>query len=53
MSLAVLMLVSQLDFASAAVQVYNIKGSNLASDNIFGNRPDSYVKVWCGSSYGG
>ncbi len=53
MSLAVLMLPSQLDFASAAVRVYNIKGSNLASDNIFGNRPDPYVKVWCGSSYGG
>ncbi len=52
-SLAVLMLLSQLDFASAAVRVYNIKGSNLASDNIFGNRPDPYVKVWCGSSYGG
>ncbi|KAL1276271.1 hypothetical protein QQF64_035894 [Cirrhinus molitorella] len=53
MSLAVLMLVSQLDSASAAVRVYNIQANNLAADNMFGSRPDPYVKIWCGSSYGG
>ncbi|ROL46788.1 Perforin-1 [Anabarilius grahami] len=53
MSLAVLMLVSQQDFANAAVRVYNMQATNLAASNMFGSKPDPYVKVWCGSSYGG
>jgi len=51
-SLAVLMLVSQLDSASAAVRVYDLRGKDLTGDP-FGNFPDPYVKVWCGSSFGG
>ncbi|RXN04051.1 C2 domain-containing At1g53590-like protein [Labeo rohita] len=53
MSLAVLMLVSQLNFANAAVRVYSVQASNLAANNMFGSKPDPYVKIWCGSSYGG
>ncbi|XDV24516.1 hypothetical protein PO909_028658 [Leuciscus waleckii] len=51
-SLAVLMLVSQLDSASAAVRVFGLYARDLTGDP-FGNFPDPYVKVWCGSSFGG
>ncbi|ROI15286.1 Perforin-1 [Anabarilius grahami] len=51
MSLAVLMLASQLDFASAAVRVFGLNAKGLGGDLI--GRPDAYVKVWCGSTYGG
>ncbi|XDV24515.1 hypothetical protein PO909_028657, partial [Leuciscus waleckii] len=50
-SLAVLMLASQLDFA-AAVRVFGIRASGLDSD-AFGNFPDPFLKVWCGSAFGG
>ncbi|RXN13461.1 C2 domain-containing At1g53590-like protein [Labeo rohita] len=53
MSLAVLMLVFQLNFANAAVRVHSVQASNLAANNMFGSKPDPYVKIWCGSSYGG
>ncbi|XP_073802829.1 uncharacterized protein isoform X2 [Danio rerio] len=46
---AVLMLSSQLDFAKAAVVLSGLKGSNLPGDAL-GNKPDPYVKIWCGSS---
>ncbi|KAK9975697.1 hypothetical protein ABG768_020935 [Culter alburnus] len=52
MSLAVLMLASQLDVVSAAVQVYGLYAKDLTGDAA-GNHPDPYVKVWCGSSFGG
>ncbi|KAF4114797.1 hypothetical protein G5714_005020 [Onychostoma macrolepis] len=51
-SLAVLMLVSQLDFASAAVRVFGLHARDLTGDPA-GNNPDPYVKVWCGSNFGG
>ncbi|KAK7129711.1 hypothetical protein R3I93_019377 [Phoxinus phoxinus] len=51
-SLAVLMLASQLDSASAAVRVFGLHARDLTGDP-FGNYPDPYVKVWCGSSFGG
>uniref|UniRef100_A0A8C2EQG0 Si:ch211-240l19.6 n=1 Tax=Cyprinus carpio TaxID=7962 RepID=A0A8C2EQG0_CYPCA len=51
-SLAVLMLVSQLDFASAGVRVFGLHARDLTGDPA-GNKPDPYVKVWCGSAYGG
>ncbi|KAL0196322.1 hypothetical protein M9458_009894, partial [Cirrhinus mrigala] len=51
-TLAVLMLASQLDFASAAVRVYGLHASSLTGDP-FGNDPDPYVKVWCDSTSGG
>ncbi|KAK7129709.1 hypothetical protein R3I93_019375 [Phoxinus phoxinus] len=50
-SLAVLMLVSQLDSASAAVRVFGLHAKGLNGDVIL-NKPDPYVKVWCGSSSG-
>uniref|UniRef100_A0A8C1IB53 Si:ch211-240l19.7 n=2 Tax=Cyprinus carpio TaxID=7962 RepID=A0A8C1IB53_CYPCA len=49
-SLAVLMLVSQLDFSSAAVVLSGLKGTNLPGDAL-GNSPDPYVKIWCGGEY--
>ncbi|XP_067247005.1 perforin-1-like [Chanodichthys erythropterus] len=52
MSLAVLMLASQLDFASAAVRVFGLHARDLTGDPA-GNKPDPYVKVWCGSTFGG
>ncbi|ROL52556.1 Perforin-1 [Anabarilius grahami] len=52
MSLVVLMLASQLDVASAAVRVFGLHAKYLTGDP-FGNDPDPYVKVWCGSSFGG
>ncbi|XDV24511.1 hypothetical protein PO909_028655 [Leuciscus waleckii] len=51
-SLAVLMLVSQLDSASAAVRVFGLYARGLTGDAA-GNPPDPYLKVWCGSSFGG
>ncbi|XP_026065183.1 perforin-1-like [Carassius auratus] len=51
-SLAMLMLVSQLDFTSAAVRVFGLHASSLYGDPA-GNDPDPYVKVWCGSHFGG
>ncbi|XP_067284513.1 perforin-1-like [Pseudorasbora parva] len=51
-SLAVLMLASQLDFASAAVRVSGLHARDLTGDAA-GNKPDPYVKVWCGSTFGG
>ncbi|KAK9975705.1 hypothetical protein ABG768_020943 [Culter alburnus] len=51
MSLAMLMLASQLDFASAAVRVFGLNAKGLDGDFI--GRSDTYVKVWCGSTYGG
>ncbi|ROI15282.1 hypothetical protein DPX16_12834 [Anabarilius grahami] len=52
MSLAVLMLASQLDVVSAAVRVSSLYGRGLTGDP-FGNAPDPYVKVWCGSTFAG
>ncbi|KAK9975704.1 hypothetical protein ABG768_020942 [Culter alburnus] len=51
MSLAVLMLASQLDFASAAVRVFGLHARDII--DAAGNKPDPYVKVWCGSTFGG
>ncbi|NP_001076399.1 uncharacterized protein LOC799298 precursor [Danio rerio] len=51
-SLAVLMLASQLDFASASVRVFGLHARDLTGDP-FGNEPDPYVKVWCGAVSGG
>ncbi|XP_048012369.1 perforin-1-like [Megalobrama amblycephala] len=51
MSLLVLLLASQLDFASA-VRVFGLYARDLTGD-AFGNFPDPYVKVWCGSAFGG
>ncbi|XP_056311088.1 perforin-1-like [Danio aesculapii] len=51
-SLAVLMLVSQLDFASASVRVFGLYARDLTGDPA-GNKPDPYVKIWCGSTFGG
>ncbi|XDV24507.1 hypothetical protein PO909_028652 [Leuciscus waleckii] len=51
-SLAVLMLVSQLDSASAAVRLFGLHAKDLTGD-AFLNKPDPYVKVWCGSIFGG
>jgi len=51
-SLAVLVLVSQLDSASAAVRVFGLHARDLTGDAA-GNKPDPYLKVWCGSSFGG
>ncbi|XP_067284461.1 perforin-1-like [Pseudorasbora parva] len=50
-SLAVLMLASQLDFASAAVRVFGLHAKGLNGDTI--GKPDPFVKVWCGSTFGG
>ncbi|KAK2892968.1 hypothetical protein Q8A67_012956 [Cirrhinus molitorella] len=49
-SLVVLMLASQLDFSSAAVVLYDIHANDLSGDAA-GNRPDPYLKIWCGGSY--
>ncbi|XP_052411161.1 perforin-1 isoform X2 [Carassius gibelio] len=49
-SLTVLMLVSLLDFSSAAVVVSGLRGYNLPGDNL-GNAPDPYVKIFCGGEY--
>ncbi|XP_056101208.1 perforin-1-like [Rhinichthys klamathensis goyatoka] len=51
-SLAVLMLVSQLDSASAAVRVFGLSARDLTGD-VFENFLDPYLKIWCGSSFGG
>uniref|UniRef100_A0A8C2AI00 Si:ch211-240l19.6 n=1 Tax=Cyprinus carpio TaxID=7962 RepID=A0A8C2AI00_CYPCA len=51
-SLAALMLASQLDFTSAAVRVFGLHARDLTGDPA-GNDPDPYVKVWCGSYFGG
>ncbi|KAK7129710.1 hypothetical protein R3I93_019376 [Phoxinus phoxinus] len=51
-SLAVLMLASQLDSASAAVRVFGLHARDLTGDPL-GNKPDPYVKVWCGPTSGG
>ncbi|KAI2665529.1 Perforin-1 [Labeo rohita] len=51
-SLAVLMLASQFDFTSATVRVFNLHARDLTGDPA-GNKPDPYVKIWCGSSFGG
>ncbi|KAG1952614.1 perforin-1 [Pimephales promelas] len=51
-SLAVLMLVSQLDSASAAVRLFDLHAKDLSGDALL-NKPDPYVKVWCGSTFGG
>ncbi|KAK9975702.1 hypothetical protein ABG768_020940 [Culter alburnus] len=49
-SLAVLMLASQLNSASAAVVLYGLRARDLPGDAL-GNKPDPYVKMWCGGSY--
>lgn len=49
-SLAVLMLVSKLDFASAAVVVYDLHANDLSGDAA-PNKPDPYLKIWCGGSF--
>ncbi|XP_043093598.1 perforin-1-like [Puntigrus tetrazona] len=49
-SLVVLMLASQLDFSSAAVLVYDLHANNLSGDAA-GNKPDPYLKIWCGGSF--
>lgn len=51
-SLAVLMLASQFDFTSATVRVFGLHARDLTGDPA-GNKPDPYVKIWCGSSFGG
>ncbi|XDV24508.1 hypothetical protein PO909_028653 [Leuciscus waleckii] len=51
-SLAVLMLASQLDSASAAVRLFGLHAKDLTGDVLL-NKPDPYVKVWCGSIFGG
>uniref|UniRef100_A0A672SDB2 Si:ch211-240l19.6 n=1 Tax=Sinocyclocheilus grahami TaxID=75366 RepID=A0A672SDB2_SINGR len=51
-SLAVLMLVSLLDVASATVRVFGLHARDLTGDAA-GNKPDPYIKVWCGSVFGG
>ncbi|XP_059367869.1 uncharacterized protein LOC132106248 [Carassius carassius] len=51
-SLAVLMLVSLVDFTSGAVRVFGLHAKDLTGDPA-GNDPDPYVKVWCGSTFGG
>ncbi|KAG1952612.1 hypothetical protein F2P79_009559 [Pimephales promelas] len=51
-SLAVLVLASQLDSASAAARVYSISASRLNSEHP-GNEQDAYIKVLCGSIFGG
>ncbi|KAK7149992.1 hypothetical protein R3I94_009341 [Phoxinus phoxinus] len=50
-SLAVLMLVSQLDSASAAVRVFDLYARGLNGD-LVENFLDPYVKVWCGPDSG-
>ncbi|XP_073693800.1 perforin-1-like [Garra rufa] len=50
-SLAVLMLASQLDFASA-VKVFALYARNLEGDAA-GNHPDPFVKVFCAGIFGG
>ncbi|XDV24513.1 hypothetical protein PO909_028657 [Leuciscus waleckii] len=50
-SLAVLMLASQLDSASAAVRVFDLHAKGLTGD-LVENFIDPYVKVWCGGSFG-
>ncbi|XP_077089949.1 perforin-1-like [Siphateles boraxobius] len=50
-SLAVLMLASQLDSASAAVRVFGLRASGLTGD-VFEDFLDPYLKIWCGSSFG-
>ncbi|XP_039523791.1 BAG-associated GRAM protein 1-like [Pimephales promelas] len=50
-SLAVLVLVSQLDSASAAVRVFGLSARGLTGDG-FENFLDPYLKVRCGSSFG-
>ncbi|TRY55466.1 hypothetical protein DNTS_004890 [Danionella cerebrum] len=52
LSLGVLMLASQLDFASAALRVFDLYAMDLTGD-VIGNKPDPYIKVWCGSTFGG
>ncbi|RXN25716.1 C2 domain-containing At1g53590-like protein [Labeo rohita] len=49
-SLVVLMLASQLDFASADVFMYDMHATNLSGDPA-GNKPDPYLKIRCGSDY--
>lgn len=51
-SVAVLMLAFHLEFASAAVRISGLQARSLSGDPS-PNPPDPYVKVWCGSSYGG
>ncbi|KAI2665528.1 E3 ubiquitin-protein ligase Nedd-4 [Labeo rohita] len=51
-SLTVLMLASQLNFASAAVRVFDLHARDLTGDPA-GNDPDPYVKVSCGATSGG
>ncbi|XP_051521695.1 uncharacterized protein si:ch211-240l19.7 [Myxocyprinus asiaticus] len=50
MSLALLMLASQLNSGSAAVVVYGLRANDLTGDPL-GNKPDPYVKIWCGGAY--
>lgn len=49
---AILMLALHLEFASAAVRVSSVRGKSLTGDTS-PNRPDPYVKVWCGSTFAG
>ncbi|KAL1275496.1 hypothetical protein QQF64_035119 [Cirrhinus molitorella] len=51
-SLTVVMLASQLDFTNASVRVFGLHARDLTGDPP-GNKPDPYVKVWCGSAFGG
>nr|AAI33844.1 Si:ch211-240l19.5 protein [Danio rerio] len=51
-SLAVLMLAFHLDFGKADVRVFDIHAMDLSGD-VIGNKPDPYIKIWCGSTFGG
>ncbi len=44
------MLASKLDFASAAVIVYDLHANDLSGD-VAPNKPDPYLKIWCGGSF--
>ncbi|KAL6465969.1 hypothetical protein MHYP_G00261020 [Metynnis hypsauchen] len=51
LSMVVLVLVAHLALTEAAVRVWGIQASGLEGDPT--GPPDPYVKVWCGSSFGG
>ncbi|XP_051544538.1 perforin-1-like [Myxocyprinus asiaticus] len=49
--LAMLML-ARLEFADANLRVSALRARDLPGD-AFGNKPDAYVKIWCGATSGG
>ncbi|ROL52554.1 Perforin-1 [Anabarilius grahami] len=50
MSLAVLLLASQLHFANAGIRLFGLHARDLKSSV---ERPDAYLKIWCGATFGG